>query len=154
MQRRLLALIPVAALLVAACSSSGGSPGAPSIEPSTAPAPTSEAQTRIDVSLTDQLKIEPAGMTVPAGVPVTFVVTNSGGIDHEFVLGDEAAQAEHEEEMMAGGMQHDESDAIVVKPGETKELTFTFATPGETLAGCHVTGHYAAGMKAIINVTQ
>ena len=38
-------------------------------------------------------------MTVPAGVPVTFVVTNSGTTDHEFYLGDEDAQAEHEKEM-------------------------------------------------------
>jgi len=155
MHRRLLALVPVVALLIAACSSTGGSPGAPSVEPSAAPTPASVALTRIEVSLTDQLKIEPVEMTVPAGVPVTFVVTNAGGIDHEFVLGDEAAQAEHEAEMVAmGGMQHDEPDAIFVKPGETKELTFTFAKPGEILAGCHVTGHFAAGMKAAVTVTQ
>ena len=91
-------------------------------------------------------------MTVPAGVPVTFVVTNIGAIDHEFYLGDEAAQAEHENVMAMGGMSHDEPEGIAVKPGETKELTYTFAAAGKTLAGCHVAGHYGGGMKVEITV--
>jgi hypothetical protein len=45
---------------------------------------------RVAVTLTDALRIEPAEMTVPVGVPVTFVVTNAGVIPHEFVVGDEA----------------------------------------------------------------
>jgi uncharacterized cupredoxin-like copper-binding protein len=107
------------------------------------------------VTLTDALRIEPAAMTVKAGVPVTFVVTNSGTIEHEFYLGDEEAQAEHEQEMAAmGGMGHDEPEGIGVEPGETKELTYTFTEPGQTLAGCHVVGHYDGGMKATITVTE
>lgn len=92
-------------------------------------------------------------MTVPIGVPVTFVVTNAGAIDHEFFVGDEDEQAEHEQEM-AGmpGMSRDEPNGIGLKPGETKELTHTFASAGTTLVGCHVTGHYGAGMKAEITV--
>jgi uncharacterized cupredoxin-like copper-binding protein len=100
------------------------------------------------------MRIEAAPMTVPAGVPVTFVVTNTGTVLHEFTLGDEDAQADHEQEMLeAGGMvMHDDPNAIGVEPGETKELTWTFDEPGQTLAGCHVIGHYAAGMKADITV--
>lgn len=147
-----LSLIPAAVLLVAACSSGGASPAAPSAATSSAPSAPAAA-TRIEVTLTDALKIEPASMTVPAGVPVTFVVTNSGVTDHEFYLGDEEAQAEHEQEMMSGGMAHDDPAGIAVKPGETKELTYTFTEAGETLAGCHVAGHYGGGMKATITVT-
>ena len=155
MHLRHLALAPALIVVVAACSSAGASPSASSGEPSAAPASASAAQTRIEVSLSDSLKMEPASMTVPAGMPVTFVVTNSGGIDHEFFLGDEGAQMKHEEEMMSsGGMTMDEPDGIVIKPGETKELTHTFASAGESMAGCHVTGHYGAGMKAAITVTQ
>ena len=147
-----LALGSAVLVLVAACSSSGGA-GNVSPAPATAAAPSSSPATRIEVSLTDALKIEPAAMTVPAGVPVTFVVTNTGTVDHEFYLGDEEAQAEHEQEMTdMGGMTHDEPEGISVKPGETKELTYTFAAPGETLAGCHVVGHYGGGMKATIAV--
>ena len=144
-----LALVPAVAVLVAACSSGGTS-----TTPTSTSAPSSSAvATRIDVKLTDALKIELAMMTVPAGVPVTFVVSNSGATDHEFYLGDEAAQAAHEKEMMGmGGMAHDDPAGIAVKPGETKELTYTFDAVGTTLAGCHVAGHYGAGMKADITV--
>jgi len=151
MKARRLTLLLSAVVLVVACSAGGGASSRPSA-PSNPD--TSAAATRVDVTLTDALKIEPATLTVPAGVPVTFVVTNSGATDHEFYLGDEAAQAEHEKEMAAmGEMTHDEPGGVAVKPGETKELTYTFAEAGETLAGCHVAGHYAGGMKAAITVT-
>ncbi len=149
-----LVLIPVAALLVAACSSAGATSSTPAISASVAPA-ASTAATRIEVKLTDSLRMEPAQMSVKAGVPVTFVVTNSGATDHEFYLGDEAAQMEHGQEMSTmGGMTHDEPEGIGLKPGETKELTYTFAAAGQALAGCHVAGHYGGGMKAAISVTD
>lgn len=140
-------LLAAAALLVAACA---GGPS-PTLEPSAA-APTAAAVTRINVTLTDRLTIEPSSMRVPSGVPVTFVVTNAGVIDHEFFVGDEVAQAEHEREMAGGGMTHDEEMGIGLDPGETKELTITFADTGVLIAGCHVAGHYRAGMKATITV--
>ena len=151
MSRRSLALISLFTLVLVACSGGSGSSAAPT---GSAPAsPASSAATRIEVTLTDALKIEPATMTVPAGVPVTFSVTNSGAAEHEFYLGDAAAQDEHEREMQAGGMMHDDPNGVSVPAGETKELTFTFDAVGETLAGCHVAGHYAGGMKAAITVT-
>ena len=122
---------------------------------SSSPAASADAQ-RIEVKLTDALKMEPAQLTVKAGQPVTFVVTNTGATDHEFYLGDETAQNEHGTEMksMGGMMAHDEENGIGLKPGETKELTFTFPNAGAFLAGCHVSSHYAAGMKASITATQ
>lgn len=131
----------VAASLAGACAG-------PAATPTAAPA-------RLEVTLTDAMRIEPDAMTVPAGVAVTFVVTNTGQIDHEFMLGDEAAQAEHEQEMLEpGAMAHDHSYAIAVKPGETKELVYTFESAGQLFAGCHFPGHYPAGMKATITVTD
>lgn len=144
MTHRRIALLPAIALLLAACASG--------TTPTTAPA--SAAATRIEVTLTDALRIEPASMTVPAGVPVTFVVTNAGALEHEFYLGDEAAQMEHEEEMSMGGMAHGDPSGIGVDPGTTAELTYTFPAAGAVLAGCHVAGHYLAGMKADITVTE
>lgn len=144
---RFVLLAVTTALLVAACA--GGattSPQPPAGTPTVAPS------TRIEVTLTDRLTIEPATMTVPAGVPVTFVVTNAGMTDHEFFVGDEAAQVEHEREMAGGAMTHDEPMGIGLDPGETKELTITFPDAGVLLAGCHVAGHYRAGMKATITV--
>ena len=151
--RSLGTLVGIAAI-VAACSGTNPS-SAPTAAPTTeaSSAPSAPAATRIEVTLTDALRIEPAEMSVPAGVPVTFVVTNAGALDHEFYLGDEEAQAAHAAEMATmGGMTHDEPEGIGVEPGETKELTYTFASAGGTLAGCHVQGHYLAGMKAVITV--
>lgn len=156
MRLRHLALAPALVIIAAACTG-GGATSSPSAagSPSPATSPSAAAQT-IEVKLTDALKMEPGEITVKAGQPVTFVVTNSGAIDHEFYLGDEAAQEAHEMEMMSsmGPMSMDETMGFTVKPGETKELTHTFDRAGEMLAGCHVTGHYPAGMKATITVTE
>lgn len=154
-------LAALAALLLVAGCAQGGTGATPtgSRAPEATPVasggalPSEGAQTRFEVRLLDALRMEPAAFTVPAGVPVTFVVTNAGTAAHEFYLGDEAAQAAHEKEMAGmGGMMHDEPEGIGVAPGETKELTFTFAAPGTWLAGCHVAGHYGAGMVATITV--
>ncbi|HVM31252.1 MAG TPA: plastocyanin/azurin family copper-binding protein [Candidatus Limnocylindrales bacterium] len=107
------------------------------------------------MALTDALTIEPAEMIVKAGQPVIFVVANSGAAVHEFYVGDEAAQAEHEREMAEmGGMPHDEPNGVAVQPGETKELAITFDEPGQLIAGCHLPGHYPGGMRATITVTE
>ena len=155
MRLRHLALAPAFLLVVAACSGPGATSSAPpaAASPSSGPTGSATAQ-RIEVKLTDALKMEPAEMTVEAGQPVTFVVTNTGAVDHEFYLGDEAMQAEQEQMMQSGQMAHDTAEGISLKPGESKELTYTFDETGQTFAGCHVTGHYAAGMKATITVTE
>lgn len=126
----------------------------PSATPQPTPVP-SAAPTTIAVTLTDMMRIEPIAMEVRAGVPTSFIVTNAGKIVHEFTLGDADIQDEHEQEMIAMGgmgMTSDEPNAISVAPGETKELVFTFEMPGMAFAGCHVMGHYPAGMKATISV--
>ncbi len=155
MHVRHLALAPAFILIVAACSGTASTASPSGAAESSSPAPSaSAAAQRIDVKLTDTLKIEPAEMTVRTGQPVTFVVTNTGAIEHEFYLGDEAAQGEQEQMMASGQMAHDTAESISLQPGETKELTYTFDMAGETLAGCHVAGHYAGGMKASITVAD
>jgi len=123
--------------------------------PTTSASPSAAASPLvIEVALTDALRIDPAAVSVPAGVPVTFRVTNAGALAHEFFLGDATAQDQHETEMQAAGGEatHDGPMGIGVAPGDTEELTFTFPTAGEWLAGCHVTSHYAGGMRARIEV--
>ena len=147
--RRLAAGLAVM-LVVSACAAAPDH--TPAAAPGHTPAATPSAAT-VRVTLTDALRIEPAQMTVPLGVPVTFVVTNTGATDHEFYVGDEAAQSQHEDEMRSmGGMTHDEPNGISLEAGETMQLVMTFAEPGVTLAGCHLTGHYPGGMRATITV--
>jgi uncharacterized cupredoxin-like copper-binding protein len=148
-----LALAPALALFVAACSGGGATSSPPGASSSEAASSSAATQT-ITVTLTDALRMEPAEMTVKVGQPVTFKVTNTGATDHEFYLGDEEAQAEQEQMMQSGEMVHGTAEGISLKPGETMELTYTFSEAGQTIAGCHFTGHYAGGMKAAITVTE
>jgi uncharacterized cupredoxin-like copper-binding protein len=157
MRPRHLALVPALALLLAACTSGGASP--PVSATTSSPSPVvlgSPAAQTMEVKVSDALRIEPAEMTFRAGRPIRFVVTNTGSTNHEFYLGDQAAQEAHGMEMASsmGAMAHDEPEGIGLKPGETKELTFTFPKAGTFLAGCHVNGHYGGGMKAAITITE
>lgn len=103
--------------------------------------------------MTDTLRMQPDQLQVNAGETVEFVVRNDGKIRHEFFLGNEDEQSAHEMEMQQmGGMAQDEANGIFIDPGQTKRLRHTFAQAGTTIAGCHETGHFAAGMKAQISV--
>ena len=156
MRSRLLVVLPALLLVVSACSGRGSTISSSPAGASSSPTASASSGTQIEVKLTDSLKMEPAQVSVKVGQPVTFVVTNTGAIDHEFYLGDQADQEAHEMEMMSsmGPMSMDGTMGFTVRPGDAKDLTFTFDKPGEMLAGCHVTGHYPAGMKMTIKVTQ
>jgi uncharacterized cupredoxin-like copper-binding protein len=169
MRPRVLTVLILVALLVAACSGgvmpsdtpSGAGVAAapasatvtpsvaPSVEPSAAP-PSAE----IPVVMLDTMRFEPDPMTVKAGVEVTFVVKNDGAAVHEFFVGTEEEQAEHAEEMAMGGMSHGHDNALSLKGGETGTLKMTFAKSGSLLVGCHEPGHYEAGMKAALTVAD
>ena len=123
-----------------------------------APADAGDADRTIEVAANDDLTYDPVTIEVEAGETITFTVTNTGQAVHEFTLGDEAYQAEHEEEMaemMASGetMAHDDPNTLSLEPGETGELTWHFTESGEVLFGCHQPGHYAGGMVGNIDVT-
>ncbi len=111
----------------------------------------------VEVGMTDELTFEPDSITVAPGETVRFEVTNTGEIVHEFLIGDEAAQAEFEDQMSGGGeMDHDTTTAgVSVDPGQTETFDYTFGdTDAVVLAGCHEPGHYDAGMVATITVTD
>ena len=99
----------------------------------------------------------PDHLTVHDGEKVRFEFHNAGHIAHEAFLGDTAMQDSHETEMMnggssMGGMDHGGGDALTVQPGKSASLTHTFHAGDTLLVGCHETGHYAGGMKLMIDV--
>ena len=112
----------------------------------------SAATRTIEISAQDPYSFEPAALEVEPGETVTFVVTNEGEQEHEFVLGDVGYQEEHGEAMAAGEMHH-EGNAVTVAPGATEELTWIFPESGEVFYACHVDGHYDAGMVGAISVS-
>lgn len=120
------------------------------------PADPSEATRTIDVDANDDFTFNPSEIKVSAGEIVTLRVKNTGVIPHDFTLGDQATQDEHEAEMMeameGGGTMHDEDNAVVLAAGETKEITWHFADAGSVLIGCHQPGHYASGMTGSVTI--
>ena len=106
------------------------------------------------VDANDQMRFNPGDITVEEGETIAFTVTNSGALEHEFVIGDAEVQEEHENEMAEDDDGHGEEEtyAIELAPGETRTLVYTFDDAGELLYGCHVPGHYDAGMVGTITV--
>jgi uncharacterized cupredoxin-like copper-binding protein len=170
---KLLAALVVLMLALAACSSDD-SDSAGSTEPDGTqvedgqeddghdeafafgePADASDADRTIEITMLDTMQFEPDDFEVAEGETVTFSITNTGVLDHDFTLGDEATQDAHEEEMAEmsdDGHDGADANAVLVEAGQTEELTWTFTTADELLIGCHVPGHYEAGMVAQLQV--
>lgn len=150
-------LILALALTIAACGQETGGTTTPETTESEfafgSPADAADAVRLIEIQTTDALTFEPADITVAAGETVTFRLSNDEGVVHDFTLGDQATQDEHEAEMSGmGGMAHDEPNVATISAGETVELTWAFGNEGTVLIGCHQPGHYAAGMTGRIIV--
>lgn len=104
----------------------------------------------VDVAFT------PASIRVRIGETVRFVVTNRGELIHDFTLGDPDSQRAHREAMAAmldaAGKRHDDphghadGNAIMLQPGETRELVWTFGAAEAFEFACNVPGHYESGM--------
>lgn len=163
MKRNTIALIAmsvIASIVLVACSNGGDGGDAES----GSGASKGEART-VEIQMLDSLAFDPAEIRVQVGETVRFVIANEGTVEHEFLIGDEAIQAEHEAEMNAGatstatpmeGMEHEESadtPLVTVAPGDVEELTRTFEEGGTFLYACHVPGHYAGGMVGTIAVS-
>ena len=120
------------------------------------PADASEADRTIEVTVDNDLAFEPADFEVAAGEVVTFRISNTGDVEHEFVLGDEQAQQQMADEMAEDdghGHSGEMSSAVTIHPGEEAELTWRFPDEATTvLVGCHVPGHYEAGMRGTVTV--
>lgn len=105
----------------------------------------------VSIAMQD-IKFDQPTLTVTAGETIDFQFTNVGMVAHDAYIGDNAAQMDHEAEMAEmGGGHSDEEEALVLQPGESGNLSYTFDAPGTYQVGCHQPGHYAAGM--IIDVT-
>jgi uncharacterized cupredoxin-like copper-binding protein len=174
----LAALLAGVALLASACSLAGrhgqehedrAAPPAHAHRAPRKPGPTVATGTPVRVVMNDRFRYWPSSIIVRAGRRVTFTVTNVGRLPHEFILGDRATQLDHERQMQAmpaGGehlhahthgpddhaMADTDGAGLTVPPGQTRRLTWTFHDPGVVLYGCHVLGHWAAGMRGTILV--
>ena len=136
-------------------------------------APATQATRTVEVTLQD-IAFSPKALDVKAGETVRFVLVNKGQLLHEFNLGDAAMHAEHQKEMLQmqasgmltstgmgamdhsamghGAMKHDDPNSVLVEPGKTAELTWTFTKTTGLEFACNLPGHYQAGMVGKLNV--
>lgn len=105
------------------------------------------------VEASDQMRFLHEPIRVRPGETIEFRVTNSGRIPHEFVIGVKREHAEHRELMRAHPtMTHDEANAVMLAPGETRTLIWTFAKTEQIELACNIPGHYEAGMFSLVEV--
>ncbi|MGH8532376.1 MAG: cupredoxin domain-containing protein, partial [Gammaproteobacteria bacterium] len=107
----------------------------------------------IAVSASDTMRYDPPEITVTAGETIRFEVQNDGSLRHEFMIGDATEQRAHSEMMKRDpDMDHNDPNTITLEAGEGKTLVWQFGEAGELEIGCHVPGHYEAGMLARVRV--
>ncbi len=136
---------------------------------------------RMEVSRTIEIKMfdnyyEPEALSVKEGETLRFVVKNSGELVHEFNIGTAAMHTAHQKEMammvahgileadkinhakmgMGHGqaMQHEDPNSILLEPGKTGEVIWTFSKASEIEFACNVPGHYGAGMVGRIGFNK
>ncbi|WP_324733781.1 cupredoxin domain-containing protein [Pseudomonas paeninsulae] len=131
----------------------------------------SAADRTIEVRMGD-IFFEPHDIDVMPGETVRFVLKNEGTLLHEFNIGKAAAHAAHQKEMAAmfqngaltgtgqdmssmehavGGMKmvgmaHNDPNSVLIEPGATKELVWTFTKSTSLEFACNMPGHYQSGM--------
>lgn len=145
-----------AALLLALspAHASGDHPGGHAAAPTGAPGKAAQVSRTIAVELTDSFRLVPDRIRVRQGETVRFALRNSGQLPHEFVLGSEASNRAHAEEMKRmPGMAHDEPGKLTLAPGAQGDIVWRFTQPDEVEMACLIAGHYDAGMKGSIVVT-
>jgi len=142
----------------------------------TADTETSENFSRtIEVEMRDNY-FEPEAITVARGESIRFVIRNEGQFVHEFNIGTAAKHVQHQAEMqmmvdhgvleadrinrdmmsmdMGNGhtMSHDHANSVLLEPGESGEIIWTFESDQNLEFACNVPGHYDAGMVGVIDV--
>lgn len=143
------------------------------------PGTLAEVDRTIEVKMGD-VYFAPESIEVKDGETIRFVLKNDGAMLHEFNLGKAAAHAAHQKEMaamfqngtlsptgrnhdmremehaMGGmkmvGMEHNDPNSMLVEPGTTQELIWTFSKTTGLQFACNVPGHYQLGMVGPVNV--
>ena len=133
--------------------------GACSATPSATPSAPSPSARTVDLTMTDQRTFEPARIEVRRGETVRFRVRNVSNEGHEAYIGTEEEQRAHETIHTGLGASQQGTTThfgygIHVAPFGSGDLVAKFDQAYAYVIGCHYPGHYAAGMRAVIVVTQ
>ena len=141
------------------------------------PGKESEVTRIVKVSMFDHY-FQPQSLQFKEGETVQFIVKNSGEFVHEFNIATKDMHKFHGPEMLmmiehgvieadkinwdaAKSMQkklghgmHNEPNSVLLEPGETAEIVWTFSTHALLEFACNVPGHYESGMVGKIKLTH
>lgn len=88
----------------------------------------------------EMLKMVASGMLTPTGMK-----HDMAGMDHGMAHGSEQGAVD---------MKHDDPNSVLVEPGKTAELTWTFTDATGLEFACNIPGHYQAGMVGKVAISQ
>lgn len=134
-----------------------------------APAKAAQAERTIEIVMHDN-SFAPESIEVAKGETIRFTIRNEGEFVHEFNIGTAAMHAGHQKEMMmmmehgaleadrinhdrmtmdmGGGktMKHEDPNSVLLEPGKSAEVVWTFSADADLEFACNVPGHYESGM--------
>lgn len=115
-----------------------------------------------------EMKIAKSAQSLKAGVPAQIIITNSGKIEHElqayltpkvvpknwdaYISANKLWKGAKASLSIDGKAVKGEFMEVVLKPGQKALLIFTPVLKGSFELGCHIPGHYEAGMKNAFQV--
>jgi uncharacterized cupredoxin-like copper-binding protein len=145
----------VSAFVLAASAAMAGPGAGHGGTPVGEPGRAAQVTRTVEVDMTDSMRFAPSEISVRQGETVRFVVKNSGAVKHELVLGTaEELKAHYALMLKMPGMEHADDNMVTVAPGKTGEVVWRFTEAGKVDFACLQPGHYDAGMKGLVNVTQ
>jgi len=135
----------VGLLTAVACSPGGAAPTASPAEPRV-----------IRIELLD-FRLEPAVIDVRLGESVRLLALNRSDLPHELFIGSAAEQdAHHRLHAAAAPDEQDQLEGVngVYVPARgSAQLTYRFERAGDVMMGCHLLGHFEAGMVGVIHIS-
>ena len=138
---------------------------------------TTEVNQTVLVTMYDNY-YKPKLLSFKEGETVRFVIKNDGSFVHEFSIATTIMHKAHEPEMLmlvehgvlepdkinwdiAKAMQismghgmHNEPNSVLLEPGKTGEIIWTFSKNIDLEFACNIPGHYESGMVGTIHLTH
>jgi len=107
----------------------------------------------VRIRMLDAMRFTPDHIVVQEGETLRLVITNTGAVKHELVIGTPEELQAHAAMMAAHpDMQHEEPYMAHVPPKKNGELVWTFNRAGDFAFACLIAGHYQAGMVGTVKV--
>lgn len=141
------------------------------------PGKAGQATRTIEITMYDNY-YEPESLNIKEGETVRFIVKNAGAFVHEFNIATADMHKAHGPEMMmmvqhgvlqpdridldaAKAMQasmghgmHDDPNSVLLEPGKSGEVVWTFPDHAKLEFACNVPGHYESGMVGQVKLSH